>query len=256
MKITFLGTGGAVATEERDNTSLLVAQGKFLALVDCPGGVVQKIKKAGYLPQNLQAILVTHVHPDDIYGLPSLIHSLMLEDMTLELYGSSASILFCQKLLDLFQLRENKIKCRVRFKELEPAEVVWLTPELSLTSMSMNHHPSSVSFFLAINQEKKIAYSGDTPPDENFFQRVKGCDCVIHDCSAPSRFFELYPQLRMMHTDALTLGRLAEKAEIKRLIPCHFFGEVQFSLTEIIEEIRAFYHRELFVPEDFSSVCI
>jgi len=119
MKITFLGTGGAVATEERDNTSLLVAQGKFLALVDCPGGVVQKIKKAGYLPQNLQAILVTHVHPDHIYGLPSLIHSLMLEDMTLELYGSSASILFCQKLLDLFQLRENKIKCRVRFKRKE-----------------------------------------------------------------------------------------------------------------------------------------
>ena len=45
-EIYFLGTGGWVASRDRDNTSLLIHQEKKLVLVDCPGSVIQKIKRA------------------------------------------------------------------------------------------------------------------------------------------------------------------------------------------------------------------
>ncbi len=256
MKISFLGTGGAVASLERDNTAFLLEEAGYLILVDCPGAVVQKIKKVGYQPQDLKAIFITHIHPDHIYGLPSLIHSLMLEEMSLQLYGSPETIAFCARLLDLFNLREAKVKCRVDLKELSPEGKISLSPSLTVMGFPMSHHVSSLSFLFLHQEKKRIVYSGDTPPDRTFFQRIQGSDCLIHDCSAPSRFFKLYPELHRVHTDSLTLGQLAEEFEIKRLIPCHFFGEIQFDLQEIIQEIKASYRSELIVPEDFFSLIV
>jgi ribonuclease BN (tRNA processing enzyme) len=53
-----------------------------------------------------------------------------------------------------------------------------------------------------------------------------------------------------MHTNSLELGRLAEEAGVKALIPCHFFGEVEFSLKEIEEEVRQNYRGRLLIPKD------
>ena len=105
-EIHFLGTGGWVATRERDNTSLLIQENEKLVLVDCPGSVIQKIKKTDLDPEAIVSILITHVHPDHVYGLPSLVHSLMLVECTINLYGSEETVQFCLNLLDLFHLRE------------------------------------------------------------------------------------------------------------------------------------------------------
>jgi ribonuclease BN (tRNA processing enzyme) len=83
---------------------------------------------------------------------------------------------------------------------------------------------------------------------------VQNIDYLIHDCSAPLRIFEEYPSLYAMHTDSLTLGKMAQEAEVKHLVPCHFFGEIDFSIGEIEEEIRKNFRGELTIPEDFSRL--
>jgi hypothetical protein len=40
------------------------------------------------------------------------------------------------------------------------------------------------------------------------------------------------------------------------LIPCHFFGELDYSLGEIEKEIRENYGGKLTIPEDFSRIPI
>ena len=67
-EIIFLGTGGASATPERDNTSLLLRRDENLILVDCPGSVTRKIKSLGLDPRNLCALHITHEHPDHKSG--------------------------------------------------------------------------------------------------------------------------------------------------------------------------------------------
>jgi ribonuclease BN (tRNA processing enzyme) len=57
-----------------------------------------------------------------------------------------------------------------------------------------------------------------------------------------------------MHTDSLTLGRLAQSAGVKCLIPCHFFGEIDYSISEIEGEIREDYRGRLIVPTDFMTI--
>ena len=114
-ELYFLGTGGAAATEERDNTALLLHHERSLVLVDCPGSVTRKIKTLGLDPRRVRAIQVTHVHPDHIYGLPSFVHSLMLADLRIPLYGSRETIRFCRELLELYGLLDESIRCRIEF---------------------------------------------------------------------------------------------------------------------------------------------
>jgi ribonuclease BN (tRNA processing enzyme) len=99
-----------------------------------------------------------------------------------------------------------------------------------------------------------VLYSGDTPLHPPFFELAAGTDTLIHDCSVPSRYFLEYPFMPRMHTNALELGRMAQQAEVKRLIPCHFFGELAYDISEISAEIRQHYSGELIIPQDLMRV--
>jgi ribonuclease Z len=254
-ELLFIGTGGSVATEERDNTSFLLLSQDTEVLVDCPGSVIQKLKKAQIDPKNIQSIVVTHIHPDHIYGLPSLIHSLMLDECVIEILGSEISMNFCADLLDLFNLRSEKVKCHVNFIPVVAGENYRISPSLTCSFYKIPHSPSSMAVaFHKSGDGVELVYSGDTPRFPELLQRVQNIDFLIHDCSAPSRIFEEYPSLYAMHTDSLTLGEMACEAGVKHLIPCHFFGEVDFFIGEIKDEIRRNFRGKLTIPEDFSRI--
>ncbi len=255
LDIIFLGTGGAVATETRDNTALLLQSHEDLVLVDCPGSVTRKIKSLGLDPRHVRAVLITHIHPDHIYGLPSFVHNLMLDDLCIRLYGSDTALKTCRKLLDLFNLQKESVRCRIEFVTLASGDSFEVLPGLKCQVLRVPHHESSLAFFWrSPNLDKCVVYSGDTPLYPPLFDQAVGAETLIHDCSVPSRYFMEYPFMPCMHTNALELGRWAQQAEIKRLIPCHFFGELDFELSEISAEIKQNFSGELIVPQDLLRV--
>lgn len=254
-EIRFLGTGGAVPTAERDNMSFVLTRGGLSVLVDCPGGAFAKVKALGLDPRAVGHIAVTHIHPDHVYGLPAFIHSLMLDAGEVVLWGSAETAAFCARLLDLFGLREKKILRRVSFRTLESGGRAELGPGARLSALAVPHHPSSLAFRIDLEDEgKSAAYSGDTPAFPPLFEWAAGCDALIHDCSAPSRFFWDFPDLARMHTHALDLGRLSGRAEVKLLVPGHFFGEAAFDMTEVEDEIRRGFSGRLVLPEDLMTI--
>lgn len=255
QELVFIGTGGSVATEDRDNTSFLLSSSDAAVLIDCPGSVVQKLKRVSFDPRNVRSIIVTHTHPDHVYGLPSLVHSLMLDECVIEIIGSELSVRFCADLLDLFGLRKEKVKCRVNFVPKEEGEAHRISPRLCCTFYRVPHSPSSLAVGFGVAEDRaELLYSGDTPRFPQLLERARGIDCLIHDCSAPSRVFKAYPSLRAMHTDSLTLGKMAHDAGVKHLVPCHFLGEVEFATEEIEDEIRKNFQGKLTIPEDFSRI--
>jgi len=254
-ELCFIGTGGSVATVNRDNTSFVLQTQESLLLIDCPGSVIQKLKKLNFDPRSINVLLITHTHPDHIYGLPSLVHSLMLDECLLRIYGSAETVRFCADLLDLFDLRSEKIKCRVDLRTVEDREVLQLSPSLSCVFFKVPHSPASMGFHFSLENEGiHVIHSGDTPTYPPLFQEAQNTDYLVHDCSAPSRFFRKYPSLQSMHTDALSLGKYAQEAGVKNLLPCHFLGEIDFALEEIEEEIRKFFEGRLIIPQDFSRI--
>jgi len=254
-QIGFLGTGGSAATLERDNASLVLNRNGELILIDCPGSCSRKLMQMGLNPERVRALFITHTHPDHVYGLPGFIHSRMSEDTVLNLYGSEETIRFCRDLLDMFQLRDSAIRIRVKFISLRPLDSFQPLPGIQGQAFSVPHKASSlaVCFDLGDNTSA-LLYSGDTAVHPGLFQQAPGIHTLIHDCSTPSRLVPEYDFLAKMHTDSLSLGRMAERAGIKRLIPIHFLGELDFSLDEVITEIRQNYSGRLLVPEDLQLI--
>jgi len=256
-ELCFLGTGGSIPRKRRNNASLVLNRDSELVLIDCPGDAYGKIKRLGFDPRNIRSLFVTHIHPDHVYGLPALIHSLMLVDMSILLYGSHETVRFCRDLLELFHLLSEKIKCRIQFNPLEADQSFQIHPSLRASSIRIPHSSSSLGLDLYFKEEDlSLLYSGDTPVHEPLFKRSPSPEVFIHDCSAPSRFFKRFPSLSKMHTHSLALGKMAHQAGVRCLIPIHFFGELDYSMEEIEKEIRENFKNRLIIPEDLDKIQI
>lgn len=75
MDLIFLGTSSGVPTKSRNVTALalLEERGRGWLLVDCGEGTQHRLLHAPLSLNDLQAILITHVHGDHCYGLPGLL---------------------------------------------------------------------------------------------------------------------------------------------------------------------------------------
>jgi ribonuclease BN (tRNA processing enzyme) len=255
MEIVFLGTSGYLPTAGRDNAAFLLNAGGTSILVDCPGSVIRKLLAAGAGPLDVGNLFVTHVHADHIYGLPSLVHGLMLREHLIRLHGSAETVDFCRRLLDLFGLREPKYRTRVDFVTLAPGQTAAVAADVEAAAWSVPHQPSSLAFGFR-SGGKTAVFSGDTAVDPGLFERARGADALVHDCGAPARFFEKFPVLKNVHTSARDLGDWSEKAGVRLLAPVHFLAELDFDMGEIEKEIRTHYSGRLVLPSDGDRVAV
>src|SRR5919205_1123341 len=89
LVVTFLGTGSAVPSLERNLACVAVQRQGELFLFDCGEAAQIQYRRAGLGFAPLAAIAISHLHGDHLTGLMGLLMSLQLADRTepLDLYG-------------------------------------------------------------------------------------------------------------------------------------------------------------------------
>ena len=75
-RMVILGSGTALPDHERDNTFMVWDSPAGALLIDCGGRAYQQLLRARIDPASLRRVILTHVHPDHIYGLPALLFHL------------------------------------------------------------------------------------------------------------------------------------------------------------------------------------
>ncbi|RWZ60154.1 ribonuclease Z [Halobacillus fulvus] len=78
MELFFLGTGSGVPSKERNVSSLvlrMLEERGTTWVFDCGEGTQQQILNTNIRPRRIEAIFITHLHGDHIYGLPGLLSS-------------------------------------------------------------------------------------------------------------------------------------------------------------------------------------
>jgi len=75
LRVTFLGTGGAVPTTERNPSAVLCNREGDRLLFDCAEGTQRQLMQFG-TGFAISHLFVTHLHGDHIYGIPGLLETL------------------------------------------------------------------------------------------------------------------------------------------------------------------------------------
>lgn len=89
VRVVFLGTGAGMPTRERNVASLAVTLDGRTLLFDCGEGTQQQLLRAPVRPGAIDAIFITHLHGDHLFGLPGLLASLGMQSRTrpIAIYG-------------------------------------------------------------------------------------------------------------------------------------------------------------------------
>ena len=89
MQVVFLGTGAEIPTNDRNVTSIAVIfKSSQYILIDCGEATQHQILKASLELNKLEAVYITNLRGDHIFGLPGLLYSLnMMRNHKLTIYG-------------------------------------------------------------------------------------------------------------------------------------------------------------------------
>jgi ribonuclease Z len=89
IRVTFLGTSSASPTLARNVASLAVTLDGRVLLFDCGEGTQHQLLRSTVRSGSIDAIFITHLHGDHLFGLPGLLATLGLNGRTapLTIYG-------------------------------------------------------------------------------------------------------------------------------------------------------------------------
>jgi len=89
IRVVFLGTGAAAPTRTRNVSSLAVVLDGDVLVFDAGEGTQHQLMRSTLRPGSIEAIFITHLHGDHLFGLPGLLATLGLNgrDRPLRLIG-------------------------------------------------------------------------------------------------------------------------------------------------------------------------
>jgi ribonuclease Z len=253
VRFVFLGTSGAVPSLERDTTSLVFVGQEEAVLVDCGGSPIQKLLHAKVDPMCVGRVIITHIHPDHAYGLPSLVQNLFL-------MGRSAPLrISCREenaeplraLLGLFELLERPGMYPITFDVVPARERVSVasTPSFVVTA-SPNAHGRMPNLALRFDPRetgRAVVYSSDTEPCEAVARLARGADTLIHEATFAERDRGRFGA----HSTAGEAGAIAARARVRRLILTHIDPEYHGEVDAMAAEARAHFSGLVEISQEF-----
>lgn len=230
-----LGSSGAVPSAARDTTALVVRAGRSICLVDVGGSPVQKLRRVGIDPVGLSAVVVTHTHPDHVYGLPALVQSLLIlgRRAPLPVYCRVEHVELVARLLDLFELRGGELPVPV--VPVDPREGVRVleTPDLAVTA-SPNAHGRMPNLAVRVDAAgRSLVYSSDTRPCAEVETLARNATALVHEATFAR------PDPSQWHSTAREAGRVARAAGVGRLYLAHVGYTVHGALRTHVAAARA-----------------
>jgi ribonuclease BN (tRNA processing enzyme) len=190
-------------------------------MIDLGSGALQRLAAAGGSYQKLEAILLSHSHPDHFASLLPLLQALnytpgFVRKKPLYLYAPEETVSLLEVIL------QETPAMRARF----PMEVVVLrakgevlTGFGKLVFCPLAHSGQTMGFRIEENTHS-LVYSADTGPCDELVELANAADVAIFECSFTNQVAS------ESHLNLCEAGRLAKLAGVKRLLLSHFYPEV------------------------------
>ncbi len=214
IKVTLLGTGVGIPQPGRSQSAILVETERPL-LLDCGAGTLLRLDEAGIDVENLEDVLLTHLHLDHVSDLLALANARYLRQLpALEVYGPAGTVAWFKTLHSAFP---NLEKMEVTVHEVRPMDD-FSVQGFDIFAEEAKHSVTALAYRIEA-EEKVLVYSGDTEPSQRIAALAEGSDLLIHECSFPEPFDVTN------HTTPKRLGRLLKN--VKRVVLTHFYPQAE-----------------------------
>jgi ribonuclease BN (tRNA processing enzyme) len=217
-------------------------------VVDCGLGVTNQFANTGISFGQIQAIFITHHHPDHnveygpllvigwVEGLPASVRAFgppPLSQMT-------ADILRAYKTTIDFWAEDFKTKPleSVKVQEVSAAGTVMQDDKVRISAAVVSHPPVTPALAYRFDfRDRSIAFSGDTARSDAVVRIARGADVLVHEAmylpaveqyakgliaqGRPLNFENFMAHMKADHTPVEDVGRIAHEAGVKTLVLSH-----------------------------------
>jgi ribonuclease Z len=246
VKLTFLGTSGAVPVAGESNVSFAVSHGEGVVLVEASGTPAADFGRAGLELLRLEAVVISHAHPDHVYGFPALLQSLRLlgRNEPLVVAANPPTLGVLRRLARLLRLYPRAGVFPVRWTALNDGELT-LESGLQVRMFPVRHSRPTCGLHLSA-PESCLAYSADTAPCPRLVDEARGCTALIHEASCGAADEEAKNPLG--HSSGRQAGLAAAQAGVGTLFLCHFDYQGGATPQAMEAEARTAFEGTVAVP--------
>jgi ribonuclease Z len=147
MRVTFLGTSGAIPTTERAPSAVLVRREGDRLLFDCGEGTQRQMMRFG-TGFDVSHLFVTHLHGDHILGIPGLVQTWDFNgrDDPLAIHVPAGSR---EQIRDLVRAGGYRPDFPVRIHEVRAGETALDAAEFEVRAFETEHRARAVGYALA-----------------------------------------------------------------------------------------------------------
>lgn len=264
-----LGSGGPELIRGRASSGYLVWQdGKARVLVDLGSGSMLRFEQSGARIEDLEVILLSHLHVDHSADIPALVKAAYFSERTrdLPIHGPSGNALmpdtaaFLQALLGVpggafrylagylgseesFRLLPNVVAAEGRARHVAVDQ-----PGLRLTAVPVHHGPIPSLAWRVDVGGRSLAFSGDMNGDNGTLADLAaGVDLLVAHNAVPEG---ATGAARNLHMPPSVIAEIAAAAGVKRLVLSHRMKRTLGREIETTREIRKRYSGPLAFADD------
>lgn len=237
MDVQFLGSGDAFGSGGRFNTCIMVQGAKTRFLIDCGASSMIALRRFDIDPNDIDLILLTHLHGDHFGGVPFFILDAQLmsrRQRPLVIVGPKSTR---KRLTDTMEnLFPGSTDMAWRFDlviEEFDDEIEWSDGRVSVTPYRVQHFCGAPPYALRVVCDgKTVTYSGDTEWVDSLVPAARDADLFIAEAYFADKKMKYHLDLDSLRNQ---LGRIRPK----RLILTHMsddmlarIGELDFEMAD------------------------
>ncbi|MBM7647593.1 ribonuclease BN (tRNA processing enzyme) [Bacillus ectoiniformans] len=229
MNITVIGHWGGYPKANEASSGYLFEEDGYRMLVDCGSGVLSKLQNH-VLPEELNAVVISHYHPDHVADIGVLQHALLIGKFmdkhisTLPIYGHKADPQFDK-------LTYKDITKGVAYDPGDELQVGPFTIKFLRTD-----HPVECYAMRIESKGHSVVYTADSAYQESFIPFAADCDILLCE----SNFYSGMNGKSAGHMTSTEAGKLACQTNTNTLILTHLphFGDLNRLKEEAEKEFN------------------
>ena len=281
--VTLTGTGIPNIAPGRAGAGVFVKYHDVVVQFDAGRATCNRLIEAGLRLADLNAVFITHIHSDHVFGLAELVLSRWIETQfdeaatPLPIFApSGGAARFVKRMLDPYDedthirrehtgSREVVLDAREFPASFTPAEV-WASADRDVVveSVAVHHEPvPDAVAYKVTTPDGSVVISGDTRVCQEVEDFSRHANVLVHEAfrRAPlAHLIEHFPRINSIldyHADSISLGAMAQRAQVNTLMLTHLGPPPQNEVEEqgFADDVKAGgYTGHVQVGRDLMSV--